>query len=319
MKTDDRSRWVDLGGPTHYLDFGGPPDGPIIVAVHGLAGSSLNWLSLAPLLTDRYRMLAPDLAGHGLTRPLGRGTTVPANRLLLSRFIAAVPAAPVILLGNSMGGMISLLQAATEPPSVAGLILVDAAFPFGPALPHPLVTGLFGLYALPGVGPLVMSRRRSMSAQRQVALVLRLCCVRADRIDPDVVAAHVALAGRRNGFEGVDRDMLFSARSVVSTAGARPGTRYRQAVRSVTAPALLIHGAQDRLVPVAASVAMARRRPDWQLVVLPDIGHLPQMEAPAATAEAIRQWLTGPGTRAARLAQHGYVTTTLEVDHDSTS
>jgi alpha/beta hydrolase fold len=67
-----RSRWIDLDGPVHYVDFGGPEDGPGIVCVHGLGGSAVNWSAIAPLLTGRYRLLAPDLAGHGLTRPAAR-------------------------------------------------------------------------------------------------------------------------------------------------------------------------------------------------------------------------------------------------------
>ena len=68
------SRWADLGGPLHYLDFGGPADGPLIVCVHGLGGSAANWVAVAPLLTGGCRVVAPDLAGHGLTQSRGRGT-----------------------------------------------------------------------------------------------------------------------------------------------------------------------------------------------------------------------------------------------------
>ena len=84
-----RSRWADIGGPVRYVDFGGPASGPLIVAVHGLSGSAMNWLALAPLLTEEYRVLALDLAGHGLTRSAGRGTDVTANRALLHRFCQA--------------------------------------------------------------------------------------------------------------------------------------------------------------------------------------------------------------------------------------
>src|SRR5712691_1832043 len=87
-----QSRWIDLDGPVHYLDFGGPPGGPLIVCVHGLGGSAVNWSAIAPLLTGRYRLLAPDLAGHGLTQSAGRGTDVASNTLLLHRFIESVPA-----------------------------------------------------------------------------------------------------------------------------------------------------------------------------------------------------------------------------------
>ena len=109
----------------------------MIVCVHGLGGSSVNWSAIAPLLTDRFRVIAPDLAGHGLTRSMGRGTRVSANQALLHRFIESVPGAPVILMGNSMGGMISLLEAAAAPEAVAGLVLLDPALPFVPTRPDP--------------------------------------------------------------------------------------------------------------------------------------------------------------------------------------
>ena len=117
-----RSRWTDVDGPVHYLDFGGPSRAPVIVAVHGLGGSAVNWSAIAPLLTSHYRLIAPDLAGFGLTRLAGRDATVFGNRALLHRFIESVPAAakkPVILMGNSMGGMISVLEASSSPETVA--------------------------------------------------------------------------------------------------------------------------------------------------------------------------------------------------------
>src|SRR5437763_11576556 len=82
---DERSRWIDLDGPVHYLDFGGPADGPQVVAVHGLGGSAVNWSAVAPLLTGRCGGVAPDRAGRGLTRRLGRGTRGAASRPLPPR------------------------------------------------------------------------------------------------------------------------------------------------------------------------------------------------------------------------------------------
>ena len=89
--------------------------GPVLVCVHGLDGSAANWAAIAPLLTSRFRVLAPDLAGHGLTRSARRSSSVAANQVLLHRFVEAVRAAPALLIGNSMGGMISLLEAAANP------------------------------------------------------------------------------------------------------------------------------------------------------------------------------------------------------------
>jgi pimeloyl-ACP methyl ester carboxylesterase len=285
------SCWTDLGGPVHYLDFGGPPGAPVIVCAHGLGGSAVNWLAIAPLLTDRFRMLAPDLAGHGLTRSQGRGTDVMSNRGLLDRFIDAVPAGPVILIGNSMGGMISLFEASMAASKITSLILVDPALPFVPVWPDPAVTAIFALSSAPGLGRVIAARRRRMSPEAAVADVLALCCVDAARVPADVVTAHVEMARLRTAFTEVSGEFAIAARSVITTAGRLRGSAYRRAVRSVSCPVLLLHGSRDRLVPVAAARTTARANPAWSLVVLPDVGHVPQLEAPQDCAPVISRWL----------------------------
>jgi pimeloyl-ACP methyl ester carboxylesterase len=301
----DRSRWVDLDGPVHYLDYGGPAEGPVVVAVHGLGGSAVNWSALAPLLTERCRIVAPDLAGHGLTRSLGRGTRVAANQALLHRFVARVTDTPVILMGNSMGGMISLLAAAAEPDAVAGLILVDPALPVVPTRPDPVITALFAAYATPGVARLLMRRRAGLTPERMVAETLALCCVDPARIPAEVLDEHVALARKRAGFADAGADFLAAARSVVATAGYVRGNRYRRGIRTVEAPVLLVHGERDRLVPLAAARAAAAANPAWSFVTLPDAGHVPQLELPRETARTILDWLDGPGRPAAKAAGRG--------------
>jgi pimeloyl-ACP methyl ester carboxylesterase len=288
------ARWTDLDGPVRYLDFGGPADGPLIVCVHGLGGSAANWLAIAPLLTDRYRLLALDLAGHGLTRAGNRGTDVAANCRLLHRFITDQSASPVILIGNSMGGMISLLEAGTAASMVAGLILLDPALPFVPARVHPLAPAMFALSGTPGISRIFAAGRRRMSPQAMVAGILAFCCADPRNVPADVVAAHVELASQRADLGDTAREFGVAVRSVVSTAG--PGGRsYRRAIAAVRCPTLLVHGAQDRIVPVAAARAIARKHPEWSLVVLPGVGHVPQLEAAAATAGVITAWLGSAG------------------------
>jgi pimeloyl-ACP methyl ester carboxylesterase len=298
-----RSRWIDLDGPVHYLDFGGPSGGPTIVCVHGLGGSAVNWAALAPLLTDRCRLLAPDLAGHGLTRSAGRGTDVASNRALLHRFLESVPAGPVILMGNSMGGMISLLEASAAPRGVAGLILVDPALPFVPARPDPLVSAAFILAATPGLGKAILGRVHHLSPESAVAGVLSLCCADPSRVPADVVARHVEIARRRAAFGEGGRDVSAAMRSVIATAGLGKGHAYRQGIRSISCPVLLLHGELDRLVPVSAARTAARAHPSWSLVVLPGIGHVPQLEAPQECASAIIGWLGSAGRGAAESAR----------------
>jgi pimeloyl-ACP methyl ester carboxylesterase len=293
------SRWADLGGPLHYLDFGGPADGPLIVCVHGLGGSAANWVAVAPLLTGGCRVLAPDLAGHGLTQSLGRGTGVAANRALLHRFLASMAPGPVILMGNSMGGMISLLEASEHPGAVVGLILVDPALPFLEARPDPLVAATFLLYLTPGIGQAVMAHERRLPPARQVAGVLRLCCVVPARVAADVITRQVEVLDQRARFTGTGQDSSAAIRSVVATV-SYPGRRaYQRRIRSVACPVLLIHGTGDRLVPVAAARAAARGNPGWTLAEITGVGHVPQLEAPVSTARAITGWLRAAGRGAA--------------------
>jgi pimeloyl-ACP methyl ester carboxylesterase len=298
-----RSRWLDIDGPVRYLDFGGPARGPAIVCVHGLSGSAVNWAALAPLLTDRYRALAPDLAGHGLTRSGGRGTDVSANRALLHRFIESVAAGPVILMGNSMGGMISLLEASSAPDLVAGLILVDPALPFVPARPDLVVAAMFALTGMPVVGRAALSQIRHVAPETAVAAALALCCANPSRVDPDVVSQHVKVASQRSSFTHVGPDMAAATRSVIATAaGLGGGPSYRHRIAAIACPVLLVHGERDRLVPVSAARAAARANPGWSLLTLPDVGHVPQLEAPRECATAIREWLGSSGRPAAESA-----------------
>jgi pimeloyl-ACP methyl ester carboxylesterase len=300
----ERSRWIDLDGPVHYLDFGGPASGPTIVGVHGLGGAALNWCAIAPLLSGRYRILAPDLAGHGLTQSEGRATSVNANQVLLHRFIETVPGSPVILMGNSMGGMISLLEASAAPEAAAGLILIDPALPFAAARPDPLVAAMFAMYIMPGLGR-VMMRRRRMSPEALVSSMLALCCVDPARVPADIVSQHVDLARRRAAFTGLDRDFATALNSVVATVGFLRGAAYRRGIRSITCPVLLLHGTRDRLVPIAAARAAARANPSWSLIEFLEVGHVPQLEAPGETAKVIVDWLGSTGRAAAESATHG--------------
>jgi pimeloyl-ACP methyl ester carboxylesterase len=298
------SHWAEVDGPLHYLDFGGPRHGPVIVCVHGLAGSAVNWSAIAPLLTTRYRVIAPDLAGHGLTRSGQRSTAVPANRLLLDGFLGLIAATPVILMGNSMGGMISLLEASAAPGRVSGLILVDPALPFVPARPDLLVATLFAAGGLPGLGAALLRGVRRLPPETIVRRTLSLCCQDPSRVPPTVVAQHVAVARARAGFAEAGRDMAVATRSVIATAGLG-GYAYRQGIAELSCPVLLLHGRRDRLVPVSAARATARSRPSWTLVVLPGAGHVPQLEAPRECADAILSWLNSAGQPAAQAAKPG--------------
>ena len=303
------SRFVDVDGPAHFLDMGGPADGPLIVGLHGLGGSHLNWTAVGPELSRHARVVALDLVGHGLTPMGSRRADLEGHRQLVSGFLrsmgaesmAARPARPAILMGNSMGGLVAALQAAEEPDTVAGLILVDPALPTSRlGLVHPRVVANFLLCALPAVGEQYLTqRRRRTTAEQSVRRVLGVCCVDASRVPDHVVEAHIELTGRMDGVRA-DAAYLRSARSL-SLQMARPAGPLARLER-VHQPTLLLQGARDVLVPLSSARRMSAAHPDWRLDIAPDVGHIPMLEAPAWTSRRITAWLVAEGAAAARAA-----------------
>jgi pimeloyl-ACP methyl ester carboxylesterase len=292
------SHWADLDGPVHYVDHGGPQGGPLLVCVHGLGGSLVNWAALAPLLTPTCRVMALDLAGFGHTRSGARSTSVHANQRLLHRFLREVTGSPAILVGNSMGGLISILQTHEHPDTVAGLVLVDPALSMSATRPDPRVVATFAAYAVPAVGRALLARRRSsMSAEESAHDLLALCAYDPARIPRDVVDQHVRLAHARRSYSDVDSELLTAARSLMFVIADR--RKYAAMQRSIAAPVLLLHGDRDLLVPVQSARTAARANPQWTYVEGTDIGHVPQLEAPDWTAEHILSWLADhPGAAA---------------------
>jgi pimeloyl-ACP methyl ester carboxylesterase len=293
------SRYVDLDGPVHYLDFGGPADGPLLVCVHGLGGSHVNWVAIGPELSETCRVLALDLAGHGRTPLAGRSPSVHANRRLLHRFLTEVVSGPVILVGNSMGGMISLAEAAEAPTEVTGLVLVDPALPLARrAKLDRVVASRFLGGMIPGLGERVMARRRGAQTPEEVAIeTLAVCCVDYHRVPLPVYEATVRVVEERHGHPEVTSAYLGAARSLMGVMALKH--TYNKRMRSLRQPVLLLHGDSDRLVPLAAAKEAAKANPQWRFEVAEDIGHVPQLEAPGWTTERIHDWLAKEGAGAA--------------------
>jgi pimeloyl-ACP methyl ester carboxylesterase len=288
-----RTLKLDVDGPVNVADFGG--SGPTMVLLHGLGGSHVNWMRIGPLLAERARVLAPDLPGFGYTRPSGRSTTVQANAAWVDSFIQEVSDAPVILVGNSMGGLIAILEAARNPESVAGLVLLDPALPLAPREPRDRQVMLaFTAYMTPGIGELFLRRRaRVLGPEGLVRETFALCCVDPKRVPDDVVNAHVALVRDRFRMPWANAAVLRAARSMLRLLLRRG--RFRAVLERVRAPTLLVNGESDRLVKLAAARVASEVRPDWTFRPLQDIGHVPQLEDPQRTAMEMWSWLERPG------------------------
>lgn len=284
------NRVVDIDGPTNYVDFGGPTDSTPILFVHGLGGSHLNWVLLAKELATDHHVMAIDLVGFGLTRSAGRTSSVDSNVALVARFLAEVVNKPTILVGNSMGGMISGLVASAHPTYVAGAVLIDPALPLEVKRPDRQVFTEFLLYTLPGVGERYLAKvARTTTPREQVQATMDICVADQSDLDKDFIEASVALATERREFPESDHAFLVATRSLM--VHNMRSARYLARLHAANAPVLLIHGEKDRLVPVSAGRALAAAEPSWTYDEIPGVGHTPQIEAPQRVAESIKIWV----------------------------
>jgi pimeloyl-ACP methyl ester carboxylesterase len=282
-------RTIDLDGPVAYREWEGPPD-TAFVLVHGLGASQLSWVQVAEGLSGLGRVFAFDLPGFGASPLSGRSAGLMDQRRTLSRFIGTLGIERVVLAGSSMGGALSILQAAVEPSSVSGLVLTNSVFPwrFG-ATPHPLIMASFGIYATPGLGERFVSwRLHQMDPEQTVGLSLRVLAADPGSIPEDVVRLLVDLARERRDDPDVAKAFLHAARSMLRL-GRRPETA-RRALDNITSPVLLLHGRRDRLVPVAFAEAELARHPAWRGRFFRDLGHIPQMEAPERWLTEVADW-----------------------------
>ena len=288
-----RTFTADIGGPLFVADYGG--NGPACVLIHGLGGSHLNWMSVGPELARSFHVLAPDLPGFGHSPSAGRQASIAANVRLVEDLIRNVAGTPALLMGNSMGGLISLGVAAGRSDLLSGLVLVDPALP----LPRgelfrfdPVALRFVAAYAVPKLGEYFLSRSATtLGAEGLVRGTLARCTVDWRRVDSEMVAAMIDLERERFAHPNWHEAVMEGTRSIVQTLASR--RHVERWIRSVSAPTLLVHGARDEIVRVSASRAAATVRPDWEFVELGDAGHVPMMEVPGAFLDVVDAWMAG--------------------------
>jgi pimeloyl-ACP methyl ester carboxylesterase len=197
----------------------------------------------------------------------------------------------VHLIGNSLGGAVSVKVAAARPDLVRTLTLIS------PALPdlRPRMNLLrFSLTAMPGVGPKLADKvRAALPPERRVADVIASCFGDPALYPPQRFAQEVDELTRRDTLDYATAVLVGSVRALAcETLRAGSGTAWRDAAR-VTVPSLVIYGARDRLVDARAAGRAAHAFADARVVVLPRIGHVAQMERPDQVAAEIGVLLDG--------------------------
>jgi pimeloyl-ACP methyl ester carboxylesterase len=277
--------------------------------VHGLGGSSTNWTDLMDLLSRPLdaRPAAPvlacsaiDLPGFGASPPpLSGDYTVSAHANAVIELIEKQQRGPVHLIGNSMGGAVITRAAARRPDLARTLTLISPALP--DLRPRPLPLRL-ALASLPGIGPAIMDWLRTLPAEDRTDRTIRDLYTDPGVVHPTRRSEEIAEVLRRDALMYASHALVLSARSLV-TEYFKVGRRslWGDAL-TTTAPALILHGSDDRLVnPVMAGKA-ARAFRSARVLVLPGVGHVAMMERPALVATEIRaflDWVHAGGTGSA--------------------
>jgi pimeloyl-ACP methyl ester carboxylesterase len=264
------------------------PGAESAIYLHGLGGSATNWTELAGLLAGRASGTAIDLPGFGLSPPsMTADYRMATQAAAIAAILDARGGEPVHLLGNSMGGGIALLLAASRPDLVRTLTLISPAVPdLRPDFRRLSDPNMF--YAqLPMVGRRAKRALAKLTARDHVEQMLALCFADPARVSSERMALAEA--------EVMEQMLLPWAGEAVGTAAnailkewLAPARRSMWAVaQRVTAPSLVIWGARDRVISVRKAPKTAGLLPSGRLLVIPKTGHTAQMERPVTVARAV--------------------------------
>jgi pimeloyl-ACP methyl ester carboxylesterase len=266
----------------HEVAFRSAGDGPVLVLIHGIAGSSNTWTSIMPLLAEDYRVIAPDLLGHGESaKPRGDyslGAYASGIRDLLT--VLGVERATVV--GHSLGGGVAM-QFAYQFPHMCERLALVASGGFGKE-----VSPVLRAIAAPGseyVLPVVLTRHLH-GAATMVGRVIGSVGLRGDPLMIEVWDSYTRLTDAR-----AQRAFVHTIRSVIDVAGQRVSARDRLYL-AAEVPTLLVWGDRDGVIPVEHAYSAHELIPHSRLEIVESAGHFLPFEQPRLLEGILRDFLS---------------------------
>ncbi|MGQ9757121.1 MAG: alpha/beta fold hydrolase [Actinomycetota bacterium] len=258
------------GARIFYTDEG---RGEALILVHGWIGSGALWDLMVPELARDFRVVAPDLPGHGDSGiPGGFSFLLEGFSRFLEELREALDLPRFTLVGHSMGGCIALHYAARYPQRVPALVLIDT-----PSLSRS-ISWLARLPLLEWALGLV----HRFWGPKMVAFSIRSSVRHPERLPSEWLRAAVVRAC------GLER------RAFLETTRMLRHLDLEDELGRVDAPALLIHGEEDRSVKLPEAERLREALPRARLRVIPDCGHCPNYEYPGEVCGMIREFLASP-------------------------
>ena len=273
--TSDESRWSRMKPRAITLDgdrvvYRTAGKGPVLLLVHGLAGSAETWKHVMPALAKRFSVLAPDLLGQGQSdKPRGE-YSLGAHANTLRDLMDTLGHQRATVVGQSLGGGVAMQFAYQFPERCERLVLVDSG-----GLGRE-VTFYLRLLAVPGfesVFPFFCTPRLR-DAGNLVATWLGRAGVRSTPASQEVWRSYASLADEEN------RSAFFRSLHDVIDFNGQAVSALGRLYRAARLPTLIVWGAQDPLLPVSHAVAAHKAIPGSRLEIFDGVGHYPHCEAP---------------------------------------
>ena len=259
------SQYVELApGTVIHLRDEGPRDGFPLVLLHGSNASLHTWEPWVARLKSRYRVISFDFPGHGLSGPVpSRDYSGAAYVGITEKIVARLGLARFAIAGNSMGGGVAWRYAVAHPDKVAALILVDSVgMPEPRNSSPPLGFRIARMPILRNIAIMVTPRSLLESSFKQSVSVQAIAT-------PAMIDRYWELL-RYPGNREATLDRFAAYQPPVDTA----------ALHGFTAPALIIWGREDKLIPVESAEWFSKQLPNARVTILDGVGHIPMEEAP---------------------------------------
>jgi pimeloyl-ACP methyl ester carboxylesterase len=270
----------------HDLGYRMAGQGPAILLIHGIAGSSTAWRDVMPALSRRYTVIAPDLLGHGdSAKPTG-DYSLGACANILRDFLGIVGISRVTVVGQSFGGGVAMQFCYQSPEACERLVLVDSGG-LGREVSWLLrfMTYPGSEYLMPVIFPSFV-REPGDAVNR----LLRSWGIRVPRLE-EMWRSYSSLTDVANR-----QSFVRTIRSVIDPGGQAVSAMDRLYLTEQV-PTMIVWGQQDAIIPVSHAYAAHDAIPGSRLEVIPDAGHFPQVENPDAFLDVLMDFMetTTPG------------------------